>query len=96
MSLSLQSLVYRHPDHKYIIIVYILLRLCVLFPLQNHYIVRRFLIRIRTTIRLFICPSRFQSSQFWVQIVVVMLFFYILEINDVVLSNRNLVMSAGL
>ena len=36
-----------------------------------------------TTIRLFFCPPHFQSSQFLVQIVVVMLFCSVLEINDV-------------
>ena len=36
-----------------------------------------------TTIRLFFCQSLFQPSQLWVQIVVVMIFCSMLEINDV-------------
>ena len=39
-----------------------------------------------TTIRLFFCPPPFQPSQRWVQIVVVMLFCSMLEINNVVLQ----------
>ena len=35
--------------------------------------------------RLFFCPPPFQPSQCWLQIVVVMLFCSMLEINDVVL-----------
>ena len=38
-----------------------------------------------TTIILFFCPPPFQPSQCWVHIVVVMLFYSMLEINDVVL-----------
>ena len=38
-----------------------------------------------TTIRLFFCPPPFQPSQYWVPVVIVMLFCSMLEINDVVL-----------
>ena len=47
--------------------------------------VLRLIISGWTPIRLFFCPPPFQPSQCWVQIVVVMLFCSMLEINDVVL-----------